>query len=676
MNALIKKGILAFVLIIGFQYTTTAQLWHYFSGQVVDEVTLSPVPNYPVYLNTAFGDTLNRIVFTNDNGFYYDSVFVDPASFSYAVVYVDDCFGELESVIFDPPTLQNIANFEICVIPDDCNAFFYYEIDFENLLLINFFDLSGGNINKWTWDFGDTDVSSEHSPSHEYAEPGVYHVVLIVEDTLGVCWSAYDEFVPVGELNDCEAYFEYEVTDLSVQFNDLSMGNIERWEWDFGDGEWSAEQYPNHTYSQPGVYFVCLTVTDSMFSCFDTYCTYVFVGDALSCDANFEVELDTLNPTPHTFIFRDISSGNISSWLWDFGDGEFSQDQNPIHTYVEGGNYEVCLSISSNPGGGDQCFDEECVVISTLQYYNFGGHAFIDGFPINVEENDSSNTATAYLFRRIDNQWKFMDTREFWRFGYYWFVEKPEGEYLIRIDLDESAFDYDFYAPSYFVNSTDWRYAATINLTSDDQFAIDVNFKGLAEKASGIGVISGYLENGLSCDNGINISNQIVKLYDNDNQYIAFDYTNDNGEFEFTSLSYGSYRLQGEVTGSSSTFSIVELNTNNPFSDENVLVIDCNSFVGVNEHAITSDNIFVKEVFPIPASDFVKLRIQSNSDEKIEVDIIDQIGRVFSKSNFNISVGERLIDLDLSNLQTGMHVVRLKSKEGQIIYSGKIIVNK
>ena len=48
---------------------------------------------------------------------------------------------------------------------------------------------------------------------------------------------------------------------LTVQFTDSSNGNVATWLWDFGDGETSNEQNPEHIYSSPGVYDVSLTVT-------------------------------------------------------------------------------------------------------------------------------------------------------------------------------------------------------------------------------------------------------------------------------------------------------------------------------------------------------------------------------------------------------------------------------
>ena len=48
----------------------------------------------------------------------------------------------------------------------------------------------------------------------------------------------------------------------TVQFTDKSIGDVNSWSWDFGDGGVSTEQNPVHTYS-PGIYTVTLTITES-----------------------------------------------------------------------------------------------------------------------------------------------------------------------------------------------------------------------------------------------------------------------------------------------------------------------------------------------------------------------------------------------------------------------------
>ncbi len=48
--------------------------------------------------------------------------------------------------------------------------------------------------------------------------------------------------------------------------------------------------------------------------------------------------------------FKDLSTGNVTSWRWDFGDGEVSTEQNPIHQYKSAGNIVVVLDVAG-PGG-------------------------------------------------------------------------------------------------------------------------------------------------------------------------------------------------------------------------------------------------------------------------------------------------------------------------------------
>ena len=55
---------------------------------------------------------------------------------------------------------------------------------------------------------------------------------------------------------------------------------------------------------------------------------------------------------PLMVTFTDLSTGDISRWHWDFGDGQFSDKSEPSHTYATAGNYAVSLAIMG-PGGSD-----------------------------------------------------------------------------------------------------------------------------------------------------------------------------------------------------------------------------------------------------------------------------------------------------------------------------------
>ena len=58
----------------------------------------------------------------------------------------------------------------------------------------------------------------------------------------------------------------------------------------------------------------------------------------------------TSGPAALNVQFQDDSEGNITQWLWDFGNGETSELQNPSHIYSVSGTYSVTLSVSGPYG--------------------------------------------------------------------------------------------------------------------------------------------------------------------------------------------------------------------------------------------------------------------------------------------------------------------------------------
>jgi len=68
---------------------------------------------------------------------------------------------------------------------------------------------------------------------------------------------------------------------------------------------------------------------------------------------NADFEADNLyGEVPLTIHLSDKSSGEINSWYWDFGDGYFSDQRNPTHTYNFADTFNVSLSVNG-PGGSD-----------------------------------------------------------------------------------------------------------------------------------------------------------------------------------------------------------------------------------------------------------------------------------------------------------------------------------
>ena len=60
--------------------------------------------------------------------------------------------------------------------------------------------------------------------------------------------------------------------------------------------------------------------------------------------ADFSANINT-GQWPIQIRFTDISSGNPDTWLWNFGDGNTSIEQNPKHTYNNTGLYTISLKV-------------------------------------------------------------------------------------------------------------------------------------------------------------------------------------------------------------------------------------------------------------------------------------------------------------------------------------------
>ncbi len=192
-----------------------------------------------------------------------------------------------------------------------------------------------------------------------------YLPVCVIDPATGVfleftnpCYAAcagygQDAIVPCFPTDNCWAEFDFHPVDdseLSIQFLDLSIATdiITSWFWDFGDGETSTEQNPMHTYAEGGVYDITLIVSSE--GCGEFVATqHICIGNGggvggPDCQSFFfleQADIDNLL----SFQFIDLSLGNVNAWVWSFGDGETSTEQNPIHTYTEAGEYTVTLSI-------------------------------------------------------------------------------------------------------------------------------------------------------------------------------------------------------------------------------------------------------------------------------------------------------------------------------------------
>jgi PKD repeat protein len=242
---------------------------------------------------------------------------------------------------------------------------------------------AGTTITNWYWDFGDGNTSTAQHPSHVYATSGTYTVCLIIVGVNAAGEQCKDKICNTltvtgcGQDTPCQVYakFDYKIDGCGVYFTDYSATGagttIASWFWDFGDGNTSTLQNPSHVYATPGTYVVCLYVVGvnaNGVKCENKLCLTIIVkdcGQTSDCKLypKFDYKTDSCNVS--FFDFSGVAVGTtITSWFWDFGDGNTSTLQNPAHVYAASGNYTVCLLITGVNAAGVKCENKICLPVS------------------------------------------------------------------------------------------------------------------------------------------------------------------------------------------------------------------------------------------------------------------------------------------------------------------------
>ena len=158
---------------------------------------------------------------------------------------------------------------------------------------------------------------------------------------------------------------------LPVSFKDQSTGSPTAWTWDLGNGAISTDQNPGAIYITPGKYTVTLTIKNASGQNKISKQDYIVVNTSPSIAFNAS-PLQGCAPLNVSFVDKSLpGSGNITNWIWDFGDGTTDSLQNPVHAYSVSDTFDVTLSVK-NSNGCKQIFQNKGLIkIAGLVKSNF-----------------------------------------------------------------------------------------------------------------------------------------------------------------------------------------------------------------------------------------------------------------------------------------------------------------
>ena len=215
------------------------------------------------------------------------------------------------------------------------------------------------NITSATWDFGDgTSSSVINENSHTYDYCGNYNIVLIQSN--GQCYDTVSmPFVIEGR--PVRALMKADITQgcqpITVHFTNESS-NSDSCVWDFGDGTTSKAPKPTHKFEGAGDYQVSLTAYgDCGAASTSTKTIHVFPKPT----AGFEQNADTLYEGQY-LVVSSLSSED-DYYLWDFGDGQKSEDRSPIHQYEFGGTFPISLVVTTSNSCTDTAVVKNAVTV-------------------------------------------------------------------------------------------------------------------------------------------------------------------------------------------------------------------------------------------------------------------------------------------------------------------------
>ena len=175
----------------------------------------------------------------------------------------------------------------------------------------------------------------------------------VINDSLGLIVTDYNTiryYKPAVFSNTLLARFKIPklkyATNDTVCFINISIGEPDKFLWEFGDGEMSHEKFPKYVYSYPGTYYVKLTIAKG--DKIERITSKYPIEITRKPKANFEVDT-TIGFAPFTIHLTDKSFGKITERFWNFGDGDsLNKELNPIHTYTLPGVYPIRLVVEND----------------------------------------------------------------------------------------------------------------------------------------------------------------------------------------------------------------------------------------------------------------------------------------------------------------------------------------
>ena len=242
-----------------------------------------------------------------------------------------------------------------------------------NELSVNFTDESESDSSlTYYWEFGNGQTSVLQNPSVVFSQPGAYTVSLTISDGKESDIKIKDNYIIIHR--GPEAGFSVMEDTIGcapylVNFkNNSTAGDapLSNWHYDFNDGSISELQNPIHTYNFQNYFSPVLTVIDTN-NCTDVAFRENYIH-VFKPEADFSISQDNSCEGLLTAQFADLSeSENPLDYSWSFGDGTYSEEQNPLHVYSDLNTFDVSLRITDIYNCSDSLIKTDIISVRKIK---------------------------------------------------------------------------------------------------------------------------------------------------------------------------------------------------------------------------------------------------------------------------------------------------------------------
>jgi PKD repeat protein len=334
-----------------------------------------------------FGDGASSTTASTTHTFVNNTLSTITYNVSFEVTTVSGCTDTMIKQIQVYPNV--VAAFE-----NPGNACSPFSISIQN---------NSTNATSYSWDFGDGTTSVLATPNHTYTNLTASNITntitLIAQSSLGCADTALQPVIVYYKPNaNFNLVSDTGCSPFIVNFNDASIGAANN-DWVFGDGSVAnGVTSPTHTYvnlTGGSITTTAQLITTTANFCADTMTHLIHIYPQVVAD--FIEQTAGCSPLNLTLTNQ---SGNANTYNWDLGDGTFSTQTNPLHTYINNSISDTNLTITliANSNGGCSDTVQKNITVFYKPQSDFNTSVVSGCHPLPVNFFDQSSGGAHYYW--------------------------------------------------------------------------------------------------------------------------------------------------------------------------------------------------------------------------------------------------------------------------------------